>query len=76
MTTSKALWEKKVSRTITTAPAIPDPSGKKIDCLNGCGNKVSTRVMVCRSCKRKAKIANGRAELKARKAQRKVKAES
>ncbi len=76
MTTSKALWEKKVSRTITTAPAIPSPSGKKIGCLNGCGNKVSASVMVCRSCKRKAKIAKGRAELKARKAQRKAKAES
>lgn len=68
MTTTKALWDKIKSAATWRAKPIINPSGRKIACLNGCGNQVSAKIMICRSCIRKAKVVQGRRELRRRKA--------
>ena len=67
MRTSIAKWENKISITKSPAPKLPNPQGKHVPCINGCGNEVSENVLTCRSCRRKAKLVKARAERKIRK---------
>ncbi len=67
MTTSKKLWDKSKSVTAWLAKPIMNPNGRKTPCINGCGNQVSAKIMICRTCIRKAKIVKGRREERRRK---------
>lgn len=67
MTTTKKLWDKSKSAARWRAKPIINPSGLKIACLSGCGHRVSVKIMICRTCRRKAKIVQGRREERRRK---------
>ena len=67
MRTSIARWENPISKTVIPAPKLPASQGKRIPCINACGNTVTEAAIICRHCKRKAKIKKGRAEEKTRK---------
>jgi hypothetical protein len=67
MTTTIAKWEKQISRTKKLLPPLPNPHGKHIPCIYGCGRFVGDTVLVCRSCRRSAKIKKERANEKVRK---------
>lgn len=67
MTTTKALWEKKIAKMEVVLPPLPNPRGEKIDCLNGCGNKVSKAVGICRACRRDGKRRVAKVQYRQRK---------
>lgn len=67
MTTTKALWQKSVSKMKKLLPALPNSHGKRIKCLIGCGNEVSANVGICRDCRRKGRRRHAKADYQQRK---------
>ena len=56
MRTTIAKWKNPIGRSMKVLEPLPEVKGKRVACVNGCGRMVAESLLICRKCKRTAKV--------------------